>query len=72
MEKMTTDKMTYKSAMSVKEMANELGISMPKAYELVKQEGFPSVRIGKRILIPAEGFRRWLADAAGNKEEWLR
>ena len=66
------DKMTNKSAMSVRELAEELGICLPKAYELVRQEGFPSVRIGKRILIPEAAFREWFEKAAGNKEEWLR
>ena len=37
-----------------------MGISLPKAYELVKSPGFPSIRIGTRILIPVDAFREWL------------
>jgi len=38
--------------MSVQELSHELGISKPKAYELVKSEGFPSIQIGRRIVFP--------------------
>ena len=49
-----------KTTMSVRELAANLGISLPKAYELVKQPDFPVVRVGARILIPVEAFREWL------------
>lgn len=49
-----------KTTMSVAELATMLGISMPKAYELVKQPGFPVIHIGARILIPIEAFKEWL------------
>ena len=52
--------MTEKSVLSVQELAQQMGISLPKAYELVKEPGFPTIRIGTRILIPVEGFRDWL------------
>jgi len=51
--------------MNVNELAEAMGISRPKAYELVKQEGFPRVIIGKRIVIPIESFRDWLNKNAG-------
>ena len=46
-----------KATMSVQELASQLGISLPKAYELVKRPGFPVLRIGTRILIPVDAFR---------------
>lgn len=53
--------MTEKLAYSVSEVAKLLGISRPKAYELVKTEGFPMLRITeKRIVVPAEPFKQWL------------
>ena len=51
-----------KSTMSVQELSRQMGISLPKAYELVKQPGFPTFRIGTRILIPVEGFHAWLRE----------
>lgn len=57
-----------KTTMSVQELSVQLGISLPKAYELAKSEGFPAIRIGTRILIPTDAFREWLV-IASNKQE---
>lgn len=43
--------------MSVQELSAQMGISLPKAYELVKTLGFPIIRIGARILIPIEAYK---------------
>ena len=59
--------MTEKSVMSVQELARQMGISLPKAYELVKEPGFPTIRIGTRILISTEGFRDWLRQKSGSE-----
>ena len=60
--------MTEKSVLSVQELAQQMGISLPKAYELVKEPGFPTIRIGTRILIPTEGFRDWLRKKSATKD----
>ena len=57
-----------KTAMSVQELSAMLGISMPKAYELVKQPGFPVIHVGARILIPIDAFKEWLVIASNRKE----
>ena len=57
-----------KETMSVQEMSAQIGISLPKAYELVKTPGFPSIRIGTRILIPVDAFREWLV-ITSNKQK---
>ena len=44
-----------KATMSVQELSAHMGISLPKAYELTKREGFPTIRIGTRILVPVDG-----------------
>ena len=49
-----------KTTMSVQELSAQMGISLPKAYELVKTPGFPTIRIGARILIPIEAYKEWL------------
>lgn len=53
-----------KLCISVPEMAKQLGISRPKACELANSEGFPAIRIGKRIVIPYAAFADWLQKAA--------
>ncbi len=49
-----------KTTMSVQELSAQMGISLPKAYELVKSAGFPTIRIGTRILIPVDAYKEWL------------
>jgi len=49
-----------KSTISVQELSAYMGISLAKAYELVKQPGFPVLRIGTRFLIPVDSFNTWL------------
>ena len=42
--------------LSVEDVASYLGISRVGAYNLCHAQGFPSMRIGKRILIPRDRF----------------
>lgn len=50
-----------KIAVNVPEMAKMLGISVPRAYDLTKREGFPAIRISeRRIIIPVDALNRWL------------
>lgn len=53
-----------KSTMSVQELSAQMGISLPKAYGLVKTPGFPTLRIGTRILIPVDAYKEWLLKQA--------
>ena len=53
--------------MSVQELSAQLGISLAKAYELARTPGFPTLRIGKRILIPVDAYKNWLLQSAAAK-----
>jgi len=55
-----------KLTMSVKEMGQHLGISLPKAYELTHIEGFPVIQLGRRKVIPVEGLKRWIEAKSGD------
>lgn len=57
-----------KTTMSVQELYSQMGISLPKAYEIVKTMEFPSIRIGTRILIPIDAFWEWLVITSNKKE----
>lgn len=46
--------------LSVPEVATVLGISRAGAYELVHTEGFPSLTIGARIIVPKEKLIAWI------------
>ena len=49
-----------KLVLSVPEAAKLLGISAPLAYALAKSEGFPTIVVGKRLLVSAKGLERWI------------
>ena len=42
--------------LNVATVAKVLGISPSSGYELMHEQGFPSLRIGSRIVIPKEAF----------------
>ena len=46
--------------LSVPDLTEALGISRAGAYELVKSEGFPTLHIGNRILVPKEELIAWI------------
>lgn len=45
-----------------KEAAAILGVSMPTIYEMVHMSGFPSIRVGRKILISIEGLKKWVEE----------
>ena len=46
-------------------VAQVLGVSISSAYELMHETGFPALRIGNRIVVPKEKFRRWVDAQTG-------
>ena len=48
--------------LTAQEVGEVLGISRAAAYELVRSNGFPRIRIGTRILVPKDKFICWIAD----------
>lgn len=51
--------MENKIFLTAKEAAASMNISMPLFYQLAASEGFPTVRIGKKILVSVEGLKEW-------------
>ncbi len=37
-----------------------LGVSPSSGYELMHEEGFPTLRIGSRMVVPKEKFIQWV------------
>lgn len=58
--------MTYTSleqlplALSADDVAQVLGISRANAYELMHSEGFPTLKIGKRMTVPKDKLIEWI------------
>ena len=41
-------------------VAKVLGVSPSSGYELMHQQDFPALKIGKRIVVPKERFIQWV------------
>lgn len=54
---MNTDRL----AISVEEFGQKMNLSRTKAYELSRSEGFPTIKVGGRILIPLAQLEEWTA-----------
>ena len=48
--------------LSAPEVAEVLGISRAGAYDLVRSDGFPRLKLGHRILVPKDKFIKWIDD----------
>ena len=38
-----------------------LGVSPSSAYELLHEDGFPTLRVGNRMVVPKEQFLQWVS-----------
>ena len=50
-------------------LAKVLGVAVSSAYELMHEKGFPSVRIGKRFIVPREDLKRWMEECSSRGSE---
>ena len=50
---------------SVKDIEKILGVSHNTAYKLTKLKGFPSIQIGRKIIIPKDEFEKWVEKSLG-------
>lgn len=49
---------------SVKEFADNIGVSMPTAYAMTEELGFPILRVGRRKLVIVSSVEQWLKERA--------
>jgi excisionase family DNA binding protein len=61
--------MTTRRTMYVPELAEQLGISRNAAYEAIKRGEIPSIRIGRRYLVPGDTVERLLAAASAQRSQ---
>ena len=66
-EKNLEERAVKKLTLTVAEAAKMMGLDKVKVYALCKTEDFPSLTIGKRILIPREALENWLNNKATGK-----
>ena len=46
-------------------VAKLLGISPSSGYELMHEKGFPVLKVGNRMLVEKEKFRKWVEEKSG-------
>lgn len=49
-------------------VAKVLGVSPSSGYELMHETGFPTLRIGSRMVVPKEKFIQWVEAHTGGTE----
>jgi excisionase family DNA binding protein len=51
--------------LSVEQVGDVLGISRTKVYELVHAKGFPTIRIGRRLIVSKHALALWIQNNGG-------
>jgi len=65
---------TYKSYdelplfLNAEMVAKVLGVSAASGYELLHQKGFPTLKIGNRLVVPKEKFIQWVEERVNGGE----
>lgn len=53
--------------LSADNLATFLNISKSNAYVLMNREDFPSIRIGRRLLVSKDSLGKWITNKEGEK-----
>ena len=51
--------------LNAKLVAQVLGVSISTAYEVMHEPGFPTLRVGSRMVVPKEKFMQWAEEQLG-------
>mgnify|MGYP001087757540 CR=1 FL=1 len=51
------------AVLNANQLAAALGISRANAYILLRSDGFPTLHIGKRMVVPKDRFLQWITDS---------
>ena len=60
MTKADIEKMPF--ALNAKQVAEILGVARNTAYTLMHSEGFPTLHVGRRLLVPKDKLLQWMDD----------
>ena len=53
--------------LNAQQLAEVLGISRAGAYQILNSKDFPTLRIGKRMLVPKDKLLAWMDDHTGGQ-----
>ena len=54
--------------LNAKMVADLLGISPSSGYELMHEKGFPTLKIGSRLVVPKDKFFSWVEENSGGSD----
>ena len=54
------EKVDYITIYTVKDIQNIFKCGLKQAYEIVNANGFPTIRIGKKIIVEKKALEQWL------------
>ena len=57
--------------LSVQDVSDVLGIGLAHTYEVVHQQGFPTITLGNRIIVPRDKFIQWIDNETEKQSEIL-
>ena len=60
---LTPEELDSRTTLTIEEMSLTLGIGRNTAYQAVRTGEIPSIRIGRRILVPVAAFEKMLLEA---------
>lgn len=52
----------YPSVLKIDEVAEILRVSRPTAYELARQKDFPTIHLGRRMLVAKDALAEWVRE----------
>ena len=58
MTKADIEKMSF--TLNAKQVAEILGVARNSAYTLMHSEGFPTMHVGRRLLVPKDKLLQWM------------
>ena len=53
--------------MNASQIAEYLGISRAKVYQFMRAEGFPILRVGKRMIVASKDLLNWIEENTGKQ-----
>ena len=59
---------TVPKVMNAAQVAEYLGISKQGAYNLMNSSSFPTLRVGKRLLVSTDRFLEWIEEHSDNNK----
>jgi len=58
-----------RDVLSVRDVAQRLEVGLQSAYRIIKDGTIPSIRIGRKYVVPRVRFERWLEGTADEEEQ---